>query len=147
MITVGIPPAQNVTIEMTSTFAIQMAPPDSHKAVYTGQLHYMNGTWYIKYAEEQEEGKTKATLKIKDGEVSVIRNGAISMRHSYRPGVKTSGFYTGPAGRMQMDTETYKLELGRDEDGFLSSAAWVYDLYLNEQKIGRYTIACSLQRL
>jgi len=143
----GKPPVQEVNIELTSKFAIKIAPPDIHKAAYSGQLHFMNGTWYIKYVEQEEEGQTNATVKVKEDEIVVIRNGVVSMRQSYRPGVKTSGSYTSAAGVMQMDTDTKDMRLHYDEDGYLSEAVWVYDLYLNEQKIGRYTVQCRLTRL
>nr|WP_027415251.1 DUF1934 domain-containing protein [Aneurinibacillus terranovensis] len=138
--------AERVTISMVSTFRIRMAPPDIHKIQYEGQLYATGDGWYIKFVEPGEEGTTNTTLKMKEDEITVIRHGAVTMRHSYRKGVKTAGSYIGPAGAMHMETDTRDVRYKNDEQGWLSSCAWSYDLYLNEQKIGRYELECSIAR-
>lgn len=143
----GKPPVQEVSIELISESSLGTSPSDMHKAAYSGQLYFMNGTWYIKYIEQEEEGQTNATVKVKEDEIVVIRNGLVSMRQSYRPGIKTSGSYVSLAGEMSMDTDTRDIRLHYDEAGYLTAAVWVYDLYLNEQNIGRYTVQCRLTRL
>jgi uncharacterized beta-barrel protein YwiB (DUF1934 family) len=143
----GKSPVQEVSIELISESSLGTSPSDMHKAAYSGQLYFMNGTWYIKYIEQEEEGQTNATVKVKEDEIVVIRNGLVSMRQSYRPGIKTSGSYVSLAGEMSMDTDTRDIRLHYDEEGYLTAAVWVYDLHLNEQNIGRYTVQCRLTRL
>jgi uncharacterized beta-barrel protein YwiB (DUF1934 family) len=141
------PPVQEVKIRVTSEFSMAMAPPDTYTADYSGQLRFMNGIWYIKYVEQEEDGQTNATVKVSEDEIVVIRNGLVSMRQSYRRDAKTSGTYdAGAGGVMQMDTETKDIQLRYDKEGYLQSAAWVYNLYLNGQKIGQYTVHCRLTR-
>ncbi|MBN6187114.1 DUF1934 domain-containing protein [Aneurinibacillus sp. BA2021] len=139
-------PVQEVNIEVVSEFSLAMAPSETNRITYQGQLHFMNGTWYIKYVEQDEDGRTNATVKVKEDEIVVIRSGMISMRQSYRPGVKTGGVYHSAAGAMQMDTDTKDIALRYDADGYLHTAVWVYDLHLNEQNIGQYTVQCRLTR-
>lgn len=146
MIQLGTFPVQEVGIEVISEFSLTMAPAETNRIAYAGQLYFMNGTWYIKYVEQDEAGETNATVKVKEDEIVVIRNGVVSMRQSYRPGVKTGGLYHSAAGVMQMDTDTRDIALRYDADGYLRTAVWVYDLYLNEQSIGRYTVQCRLTR-
>lgn len=141
----GRPPVQQVAIDIESLM-LSAGRRDKNEYRYKGEMHLMNGTWYIKYVEPGEDGETNATLKIKPSEVVVIRNGLVSMRQSFRAGITTSGMYESLAGPMQMDTETTDVRLEYDEEGYLQKASWVYNLSLNEQEIGTYTVTCSLQR-
>lgn len=142
----GRPPVQQVTIDIESRCDLGAGRRDKHQYRYKGEMHLMNGTWYIKYVEQGEDGETNATVKIKSDEVVVIRNGFVSMRQSYRTGVTTSGMYESPAGPMQMDTATTGIKLEYDEEGYLQTASWSYKLSLNEQEVGTYNVTCSLQR-
>jgi uncharacterized beta-barrel protein YwiB (DUF1934 family) len=143
---VGRPPVQNVNIELTSTFTVSMASPDTHRLEYTGQLYFLNGTWYIKYVEQEEDGQTNTTIKANAQEIVVIRNGLVSMRQSYQPGVTTMGSFHGAGGLMWMDTETKEIQLQHDAEGYLSSIKWTYILHVNEQRVGHYTVHCRLTR-
>ncbi|BAU26422.1 uncharacterized beta-barrel protein YwiB (DUF1934 family) [Aneurinibacillus soli] len=142
----GRPPVQQVAITIESRFVLEGGRRDKHEYRYAGELHLMNGTWYIKYVEQDEAGETNATMKVRPDEVVVIRNGLVSMRQSFRPGVPTSGIFESMAGPMQMDTETTDVRVEYDEEGYLCEAVWNYTLFLNEQEVGRYMVTCSLQR-
>jgi uncharacterized beta-barrel protein YwiB (DUF1934 family) len=144
---IHVAPVQEIKIELTSAFSMNMSPPDMSQFVYSGQLYFVNGAWYIKYVEQEEDGQTYTTLKVKEDEIMVIRNGLVTMRHSYRPGIRTSGSYAGPGGMMWMDTATKEMQVCYDKEGDLSAVVWTYDLYLNEQKVGRYRISCRLMRI
>ncbi|WCK54386.1 DUF1934 domain-containing protein [Aneurinibacillus sp. Ricciae_BoGa-3] len=139
-------PSQQVNIHLRSIFRLKTSSPDIHRVNYEGRLYALGDSWLVKFVEHEEDGNTNTTLKIKGDEITVIRQGAVTMRQHYQKGVKTSGTYEGPAGMLQMDTETIEVLHQNGQDGWLRQCSWKYDMYLNGQKIGRYELECMFTR-
>ncbi|MDQ0339357.1 uncharacterized beta-barrel protein YwiB (DUF1934 family) [Caldalkalibacillus uzonensis] len=108
-------------------------PVDEQVETVPGMLYRKGKVYYLKYIEHSEEGPINTTLKLEEDRLTVIRHGAASMNHVYRPGTTTRGIYHTPYGPLHMETHTtaYRfkpLATISEQQGELH---WAYYLSLN----------------
>ena len=97
---------------------------DATTELITGAAYYYrNGKHYILYDEvDPESGEQSGnTIKISDDRVDVIRRGS---------GRTHSSQYHTPAGVLQMEVFTSRLQTKRDEENIETEI--VYDLHMND---------------
>ena len=93
-----------------------------------GDLYQKNGTYYLKYEETAEglEG-VKTTVKIKEQEVTLIRQGQVRTMQSFVPDTKTDFDYKTPYGTLNLTLEVEEFNLNVNEtDGEIQLEYAVY---------------------
>ncbi|MGM0502552.1 MAG: DUF1934 domain-containing protein [Bacillota bacterium] len=77
-----------------------------------GELYQKKGVYYLKYQEQSEglEG-VKTTLKIKEEELTLIRQGQVRTIQKFAPETRTEFDYQTPYGTLELALEVNKWEL------------------------------------
>ena len=78
----------------------------------SGELYQKDDTYYLKYKENSEglEG-VKTTLKIKEGKLTLIRQGKVRTIQKFEPETRTEFDYNTPYGTMKLALEVEKWNL------------------------------------
>lgn len=79
---------------------------EAYELITFGTKFQKNSSFYLQYAEENEAGKVQTTVKNKDNEILLLRNGAIKMRQLFREGEMTNGHYESMYGMLALVTKT-----------------------------------------
>lgn len=115
-------------------------------AFETNGLYYLKGnTVYLSFEEEQETGKVKTIIKIAGEEVTVLRSGAVNMRHVFRKSKETTGNYQSPFGHFTMKTKTENVQYQYNEKTKKGQLFFSYILQLQNQQSGRYSITITFR--
>lgn len=79
--------------------------------VSQGCYYEKNKAMYIQYNESEVTGLegTKTTLKIGSESMTIIRTGAVKMRHQYVLGRTDDAYYETPMGEMELTIKTHEL--------------------------------------
>ncbi|KMY51990.1 hypothetical protein AC625_22715 [Peribacillus loiseleuriae] len=79
---------------------------EAYELITFGTKFQKNSSFYLQYAEESEAGKIQTTVKNKDNEILLLRNGAVKMRQLFREGETTNGHYESMYGMLPLLTKT-----------------------------------------
>lgn len=103
--------SQSVTINIESS-QDDGREKEEIKTESSGELYYKRGTYYLKYTETAQglEG-VKTTLKLKEEEVTLIRQGEVRTIQSFVPGGRTEFDYQTPHGTLNLALEVEEFEL------------------------------------
>ncbi|WP_408008672.1 DUF1934 domain-containing protein [Pseudalkalibacillus sp. A8] len=106
------------------TKIIDSGATEDSKLSSNGTLYRKNGAVYLRYEEMiNEKDKVNTTIKILTDEITIIRQGAVSMRQRFSPGTEKEGTYESPYGPIQISTKTDKIDFDWNETvqkGYLS---------------------------
>ncbi|MBM7557045.1 DUF1934 domain-containing protein [Halanaerobacter jeridensis] len=82
----------------------------------TGELYQKRGTYYLKYEETAEglEG-VKTTVKIKEEEITLIRQGQVRTIQNFVPESRTQFDYKTPYGTLNLALEVEEFDLDINE--------------------------------
>lgn len=112
-----------------------------------GELYDKNGTSYIRYREQQEEGAPlQNTFIIKEDEITLIKEGTVRMKHSFQLGKVTKGRYDTPLASFEMGTKTTLLSYQYDYEKEQGSLQLNYDLWLNQGEAGSFELSMNLTK-
>ncbi|MGX1901306.1 DUF1934 domain-containing protein [Thermolongibacillus altinsuensis] len=112
----------------------------------TNGLYYVKGSAvYLTFEENQEVGKVKTVVKIKDREVMVLRSGAIHMRHVFRERDETTGSYQTSFGSWTMKTKTDHIEFRYNEKTKKGKLFLSYILEMQHEQVGRHTMTITFR--
>ncbi|HET7628673.1 MAG TPA: DUF1934 domain-containing protein [Bacillales bacterium] len=102
---------------------------------------------YIRYHEklEEHEDAVRNVLKIGEDDVTIIRNGGVSMHQRFQEGKKTEGSYRTPFGTMRMETATKQFDYEWKSDEGRGEIVLVYELVLQGRDLGRVTLTFSIR--
>lgn len=105
-----------------------------------GQIIKMGDTLYIRYKEEQEDGKeVPVTIKVEpDGKIQLIRAGDLRMRLKFSYQEKTETTYRTPYGLFQISTFAHNVRFSLKDQPVSGSILIDYDLFSQAEKIGEY---------
>ena len=106
---------------------------DATTELITGAAYYYrNGKHYILYDEvDPESGEQSGnTIKISDDRVDVIRRGSGRTHMVFEKEKQISSQYHTPAGVLQMEVFTSRLQTKRDEENIETEI--VFDLHMND---------------
>ncbi|WP_299093388.1 DUF1934 family protein [uncultured Metabacillus sp.] len=103
-----------------------------------GEFVLKGKTAYLRYDEEHELGFVKTTVKIAQGEVTVMRSGAVTMKQRFIQGKPTLTDYTTPFGKLQLETKTKSLEV--KSKGLEGKLVILYDLQIDEKEKHVHTL-------
>lgn len=102
-----------------------------------GVQYEKNGYTYVLFQEYQSDGdKVNTTVKIGKNEVTLIRNGPVSMRQNYQLGEETSGRYATSFGTW--DTKAYTRQLSYLHKKGSYELFLEYDFTLQDELLGIY---------
>lgn len=87
---------------------------------------------YLSYYEEHDLGKVKTIVKVSEGEVLVMRSGAVKMNQRFVTGASTIAKYKMSFGELELKTSTKSIQsdLG-EEQGRISIA---YDMHVGDEQ-------------
>lgn len=103
---------------------------------------------YIQFKEQSEEvGAVNQVVKIEDEQsITIIRQGAVSMKQLFLQGKKTEGVYRSPFGPMLMNTETNYIKVNIDEQKVEGTIQLSYQLHMQDEFAGNYDITIQFRR-
>ncbi|MFD2117526.1 DUF1934 domain-containing protein [Paenibacillus yanchengensis] len=133
---------------------------------YKGQLYNKQRAVYIRYTEqeyEQGQEEIRTLIRYKQGELSIVRRGAIHSEQLFIPNIQSAGVYRAQAITMQIKTKTYSLglvQVARERQEKLEqtdkqmlerpelpfSLEWHYDLLVNEQVTGKFHMKLHIRK-
>lgn len=117
-----------------------------------GDLFLKREQVYVRYDEppEAEMGRTVTTLKAEQGELRIVRHGDVRFEQTFIPGKRHIGYLQTPQGRMELETETFSLDVRKDYllnglNGISALAApliivWSYKLSVMGEDAGEYRL-------
>ena len=97
----------NVTVIMTST----VEDEGTIVTKYDGLLRVADGVAKISYTEEQDGARTSTLLTVGEGEVSLVRRGAVSFSTLYRTGCTHRSLYSLAGLSFDAEVVTERLTL------------------------------------
>ncbi|TMW72126.1 DUF1934 domain-containing protein [Alteribacter natronophilus] len=138
----GLPVQINMTTEVRD-----QGQKDTNTMEAAGRLIAKGDTTYLRFEEPQQEGlePTNQTVKIQQGEMTVIRKGAVNMNQRFITGVKTEGTYQSPYGPMRMLTDTKNVRFLWDETENKGEIRLTYSLILQGQSAGEYDMRVTVK--
>ncbi|WP_027408059.1 DUF1934 domain-containing protein [Anoxybacteroides tepidamans] len=109
-------------------------------------LYYVKGdVSYLTFEESQEIGKVKTIVKIAQDEVTVLRSGAVHMRHVFRKNAETEGNYRTPFGAWAMKTKTNNIEYCYNEKTKKGQLFLSYILQMQNERVGRHAVTITFR--
>ncbi|RXJ02736.1 DUF1934 domain-containing protein [Anaerobacillus alkaliphilus] len=103
---------------------------------------------YLQFKEETEEvGSVNQVVKLDDNQtITIIRQGAVSMKQLFQQGIKSEGVYRSPFGIMLMNTETKYININIDEQKVEGTIRISYQLHMQDEFAGNYDITIQFRR-
>ncbi|HHY73812.1 MAG TPA: DUF1934 domain-containing protein [Bacillus bacterium] len=113
-----------------------------------GTLYSKEDATFLAYKEMMENvGEISNIIKIKTDEVTIIRSGGVSMRHTYKKGATTSGHYQSPYGMMEMVTKTENVDYTYSTKSQKAKLVLSYQLQMQGEWVGRHRLTFLIERL
>lgn len=97
-----------------------------------GRYSEKGDSTYLQYDEMMPEGTIHTTIKLKNGEVLILRKGAVDMRLHFITNKKTSGTFNTELGLMMTEADTKKVAIGEGQVEIR------YDLNIQGSHAGTY---------
>jgi uncharacterized beta-barrel protein YwiB (DUF1934 family) len=104
-----------------------------------GDLYPKGDRFYIRYEEPDSElGRTSTMLKLESGQIRIIRQGDVESEQTFVRGERRIGFYQTVQGRLELEMHTH--DLVSEVIQGIGWVSWSYDLYVQGEPAGLYTI-------
>ncbi|MDN4592597.1 DUF1934 domain-containing protein [Polycladomyces subterraneus] len=104
-----------------------------------GEFEDRDGQWVLRYWENKGTAEeVRTVVKAGENEVTVIRQGAIAYRQTYRPGHETGSLIHTPAGESEMRVRTLDYRRDRRENGGV--IFFSFRLHMGEEEMGQYQL-------
>jgi uncharacterized beta-barrel protein YwiB (DUF1934 family) len=134
-------------MKSTAKVTIRIASKsEEHTALQTarGELTVRKDTVFLRYQEpDQEMGKTVTTVKVKNGQITVIRHGDVESRQTFSAEKSEAGYYATPHGKLPLIAKTRCIH-NRLQNG-LGTLRWSYDLFVSGQFVGHMELTLDIQ--
>jgi uncharacterized beta-barrel protein YwiB (DUF1934 family) len=105
-----------------------------------GLYYIKENAMYLQFEEQHELGNIKTIVKITNGEVVVIRSGAVHMRHAFRETEETTSHYRTSFGQWTMKTKTDHIEFHYDDRRKKGQLFVSYQLQMQNEQTGRHAM-------
>ncbi|GAB6099518.1 hypothetical protein JCM16358_13970 [Halanaerocella petrolearia] len=102
------------------------------KTETSGKFYNKAGTYYLRYEDTGDLAGVTTTLKIRDRELTLIRQGKVRTIQDFNPKARTSFDYKTPYGTLEFEIEVEKLDV--DIGSSAGKVKLKYQLY-NEQGV------------
>lgn len=116
---------------------------ERHSIKSSGWKFSKGGSQYVQFIEENEAGSIQTTIKCKNDEILLLRNGAVKMRQLFRTMETTNGHYESIYGALELLTRTDSIEHLWDEKTGAGSLKLVYMMQMQGADPGRYEMIVS----
>ena len=141
---------QKVWIELESK---QENEKVSHKML--GEWFVKDKAFYIKYTERTDAGEIRHLLRYQPSELKITRKGAIEAEQVFRVGQRWTGYYDNKMIKIAVEAFTYRLEIMNSSNQALLglpstlpfSLVWEYDLFVDDQSTGKFSIRLKLKEV
>ncbi len=112
----------------------------------SGTLYRKNDAVYLRYEEViNEADKVNTTIKIQNDEITIIRQGAVSMRQRFIPGAEKEGTYGSPYGPIQIATRTEKVDFDWNEAELKGHLSMEYQVLFQGEEAGYHQMLIKLR--
>lgn len=120
---------------------------ERHSMDASGRLSWRGSLLVLHFQEPREdsEEKTMQMMQLREGRLSVKRDGAVTMNQRFVEGVETEGTYRSAFGPMSMLTDTKSIEYNWDEKKRRGVISLVYLLTLQGTEAGRYSMEVTFE--
>lgn len=113
-----------------------------------GTLYSKEEATFLAYKEMMENvGQISNIIKIKNNEVTIMRSGGVSMRHTYIKGATTSGAYQSPFGMMEMVTKTENVDFTYHTNSRKAKLFLSFQLQMQGEWVGRHRLTFLIEKL
>jgi uncharacterized beta-barrel protein YwiB (DUF1934 family) len=119
---------------------------ETYEFITFGTYIQKTSSVFLRYEEITEEGgSTQTTVKIAEGEGSIIRNGAVKMRLTFKKNKHLTGSYETPYGTLEMKTKTSRINHEFNETAKKGEIDILYDLNMHGSHAGTYHLLISFE--
>ncbi|MGO4889112.1 DUF1934 domain-containing protein [Anaerobacillus sp. MEB173] len=138
----------SVTIDMETTINHVQGERETITMKANGKLYQKETSTIIRYEETIEEaGKVSNIIKINEEGITIVRQGSISSRQLYSPGITTDSVYQSPYGSMLISTETKKVQVDWTKERNQGTIEIAYILTLQDEQVGDYFITMKIEEV
>ncbi|WP_367568816.1 DUF1934 domain-containing protein [Lacrimispora sp.] len=127
---------------LISISGMQVAEEDKNgvELITSGDYFIKNGNHYILYEEIQEDGEgvTKNTIKIRPSGLDIIKRGSFSTHMIFEKDKKNMSCYATPLGELMVGINTNDIHIQEDEDHL--NVRVEYSLDINYQHVSQCSI-------
>jgi len=130
---------RNVRVRLTTV-------NDGRKTVVDtdGEAYLRGGHTYIRYKETSADlAGVTTTVKLGDGGVAVLRQGAVRAEQRFVPNGFAVGYYETAHGSFPLETKTGRIDV-RFESG-VGAASWEYELTVGGAEAGKFQVNLDVQ--
>ncbi|QKG85777.1 DUF1934 domain-containing protein [Kroppenstedtia pulmonis] len=113
--------------------------PQTIKQQLEGFFEERPSEWVVRYTETPgTDEEIRTTVKADTEEVTVIRQGMVSYRTTYRPGQETFSLIEVPGGTSEMEVMTKTYQRNQTSDGGMIQ--FTFDLKMGNEEMGQYQL-------
>lgn len=118
---------------------------DDVAVITPGNYYLKNGRHFVLYDEviDGVTGSIRNTLKIGDGTVDIIKNGAVQSHMSFEKEKATMNCYATPFGQIMVGVNTNEISVSETEDRLLVKVDYTLDV--NYQEMSRCQLTMDIQ--
>lgn len=118
---------------------------ETYELITFGRYIRKTSSVFLRYDEVMEEGSIQTTVKIAEGEGSILRNGAVKMRLPFQKNKQLTGSYETPYGTLEMGTKTSRIHHEFNENIRQGEIDILYDLNMQGSHAGTYHLLISFE--
>ncbi|MBB6445535.1 uncharacterized beta-barrel protein YwiB (DUF1934 family) [Bacillus benzoevorans] len=118
---------------------------ETYELITFGEYIRKTSSIFLRYDEAMEEGSVQTTVKIAEGEGSILRNGAVKMRLPFQKNKQLTGSYETPYGTMEMGTKTSRIHHQFNESRRQGEIDILYDLKMQGSYAGTYHLLITFE--
>jgi uncharacterized beta-barrel protein YwiB (DUF1934 family) len=128
-----------VQLYIESTIHAEGEEPEVIRQQLAGRLQIKDEEWVLRYTENTGTAdEVRTSVKSLPDQITVVRQGPVSYRQTYRPGETTESIVHTPAGKTEMDVTT--LKYFRERTGEEGLIQFSFLLNMGAQDLGRYQL-------
>lgn len=128
-----------VQLYIESTIHAEGEEPEVIRQQLAGRLQFKDEEWVLRYTENTGTAdEVRTSVKSLPDQITVVRQGPVSYRQTYRPGETTESIVHTPAGKTEMDVTT--LKYFRERTGEEGLIQFSFLLNMGAQDLGRYQL-------
>ncbi len=106
-----------------------------------GRIVLMNDNYYLRFEETADDQKIPTVIKVApDGSVNITRHAENKTRLEFNEETHTYTKYITPAGVMNLQLKTSRIDLSYNKAPFAGDIEIDYALYTGESPLGSYQI-------
>jgi uncharacterized beta-barrel protein YwiB (DUF1934 family) len=110
-----------------------------------GQYYIKDESTFLRFIEEHDMGAVNTIVKIAEGDVLILRSGAVKMRQVFAKGKKAIGSYESPHGTFELLTDTNNIEFKPSKHSLKGKLFLAYQLQMQGDQVGRYAMTITYE--